>query len=89
MSDQNPAPTITGELGKINVPDAEKTVAAVVTETKAGYKTTEFWGVLAVGVLDVVTQIPMHDKLWASVIAGAYAVARGLAKGGVPFVGRP
>lgn len=54
-------------------------------ESKAGYKTTEFWTSLVVGVLDLVTQIPFHAKLATSVVAAIYAVARGLAKAGVPY----
>lgn len=56
----------------------------IIKETKAGYKTTEFWAVIATSILDVVSQIPFHDKLVVTVIAGLYAVARGLAKLGVP-----
>lgn len=56
----------------------------VYKETKAGYKTTEFWGATVAAVLDVVTQIPFHDKLVLTIITALYALARGLAKQGVP-----
>lgn len=81
-----PTNTAAEEIGKINVADTESTVKAIVKETKAGYKTTEFWGIIAVSLLDVVSQVPTKDKLVASIVAAAYALARGLAKSGVPNV---
>ncbi len=61
------------------------------TETKPGYKTTEFWVVLvgfvlgvfqeAVGVFNV---SDARVTTLLTILASAYAVARGLAKAGVP-----
>ena len=58
---------------------------ATLVVTKPGWKTTEFWVVVAPIVAAVVE--PLRDRLggsWAlvaaCVAAGAYAVARGLAK---------
>lgn len=61
-------------------------VVAAVKATKAGYKTTEFWGVMAAAILDVATQIPFHDKAIVGAIAAIYAIARGLAKAGAPSI---
>lgn len=68
------------------------TAAAVVTtESKPGYKTTEFWVVLAgflLGVLqEAVGIFHITDNrvlLFQTVITSAYAVSRGLAKSGAP-----
>lgn len=68
--------------GKIVVAD----VVAAVKETKEFWKTSEFWGVIAVALTDVATTLPVHDKTILGIIAGAYAIARGLAKNGVPHI---
>ena len=64
-------------------------VVPLVKETKDGWKTTEFWLTLA-GVLALnVNAIPMPDKYQgfaSAVILGLYAIARGIAKQGVPDV---
>lgn len=61
-------------------------IPLVVKETKAGYKTTEFWASVAIAALDVASQIPTKDKLVATVIVAAYSIARGFAKAGVAHV---
>lgn len=64
-------------------------VNAVITESKKGYKTTEFWVSVAVALLTVLDGIPLPEKFEGFVVAGiaaVYAVSRGLAKGGVPAV---
>jgi hypothetical protein len=57
--------------------------------TKPGYKTTEFWVALLTIVGATVAALagnlsPKYAALAAAVSTAAYAVARGLAKGGAP-----
>ena len=67
----------------------------LVTETKAAFKTTEFWAmvVVIVGILVSAAAIKGGDNgtdqfiakqawLYVSIVAGAYFVSRGLAKSG-------
>lgn len=61
----------------------------VVSEAKAGYRTTEFWLVVAAGVLTSLGTLPLPDHvkgIVAAGLAGIYALSRGLAKRGVPNV---
>jgi hypothetical protein len=67
-----------------------------VTETKASYKTTEFWAMVAVivGILVSAAVIKGGDTggtdefiarqawLYVAIVAGAYFISRGLAKSG-------
>lgn len=62
------------------------TLKSAVNETRRGWRTTEFWSAIVAAILDVATQIPFHDKLVVSGVAAVYAVARGLAKNGVPDI---
>lgn len=55
-----------------------------IQETKAGYKTTEFWSVLIAAGYSVATTAPVHNKLYVSALAAIYAIARGIAKAGTP-----
>jgi hypothetical protein len=60
-------------------------VPLAINETRRGWKTSEFWGVLVaafttVGPIDVTDK----NKLIVGVLAIGYALARGLAKAGVP-----
>lgn len=64
-------------------------IPEVVKESKAGYKTTEFWVSVVSAFLLAVGALPTpHDTKGFAVaaIVGLYAVARGLAKKGVPVV---
>ena len=64
----------------------------VIKESKAGYKTTEFWVAVAVSLLTVLDGIPLpeqYEGVVVSAIAVAYALSRGLAKQGVPSVEPP
>ena len=75
-----------------------KTARRLVTETKAAFKTTEFFMVVAavVGILISAAVINGGDTagtdefvarqawLYISVLIGAYAIGRGLAKSGSP-----
>jgi hypothetical protein len=64
-------------------------VPAVIEETRKGYKTTEFWIVVATSVLTVLNGIPLPEKYEGVVVAALaaiYALSRGIAKKGVPAV---
>lgn len=60
--------------------------SGVVKEVKAGYKTTEFWGALALIVLTQVGALHIPgkygDTITTTATASAYIVSRGLAKFG-------
>lgn len=73
---------VASDVGAINVPE-------VVKETKEGYKTTEFWATVASAISVATGLVPTpHDtKGYALVVLVAlYALARGLAKKGVPSI---
>jgi type IV secretory pathway protease TraF len=58
---------------------------------KPGYKTTEFLVTLAVGLAVLIASVadylpPRYAAISASVVAGLYAVSRGLAKVPTPIV---
>ena len=71
-------------------------VRRLATETKQAFKTSEFWMVLAmiIGILVSATMIKGGDTtgtdefvareawLYVAILAGAYAIGRGLAKSG-------
>lgn len=63
-------------------------VPAVFTETKKGYKTTEFWVVILSAI--AVNVQPAVPEKWQAILTGAlaigYALARGHAKAGIPAV---
>jgi len=66
-------------------------VPAVIKETKAGYKTTEFWltvlGLIAVNLNGVVMTLPdKYQAIGSAILAGLYALSRGQAKKGIPAV---
>jgi hypothetical protein len=64
-------------------------IPTVVKESKAGYKTTEFWVTIAISGLTVLGGIPMPDKYNGLVVAAlgaAYALSRGIAKKGIPAI---
>jgi hypothetical protein len=64
-------------------------INSVISESKAGYKTTEFWVSVVVALLTVLDGIPLPEKFEGGVvtlIAVAYALSRGLAKQGVPAI---
>ena len=69
----------------------------LVTETKAAFKTTEFWAMLGliVSILVAAAVIKGGDDgtdqfiarqawLYVSILGGAYFISRGLAKSGTP-----
>lgn len=62
-------------------------LTTIVTESKAGWKTTEFWVAAVVSLLTILDTIPLPEKFEAGVvglITVAYVLSRGLAKKGVP-----
>lgn len=66
-------------------------IPAVIKETKAGYKTTEFWltvlGLVAVNLNGVVMTLPdRYQAIASAILAGLYALARGQAKKGIPAI---
>lgn len=67
----------------------QQIVEPVVQETRRGYKTSEFWSSLAILFTDIATSLPAHDKLLITILGGAYAIARGVAKNGVPNIISP
>jgi hypothetical protein len=67
-----------------DVQELIKDASPLLKETKTGYKTTEFWGAIAAVIADLGTDISSKNKLIVSGIAALYALARGLAKSGVP-----
>lgn len=67
--------------------DVVKLAPVVVKETKAGFKTTEFWLSIVAAVVTATGAIPTPHDAKGYVVAGivvAYAIARGLAKKGIP-----
>lgn len=64
-------------------------IPEVVKESKAGFRTTEFWFTILTSILVVANAIPMPEKYEGIVVAalgGVYAISRGLAKKGVPDI---
>ena len=62
-------------------------VAYVVKESKAGWKTTEFWITVITSIAVVFNGIPAPESKEGYIVAGVaalYAVSRGLAKNKVP-----
>jgi hypothetical protein len=66
----------------------------VSTESKPGVRTTEFWVAMAAGLVQMVNLVGIWDfvpnkysTIILGVIAGLYALSRGIAKQGVAFQG--
>lgn len=62
----------------------------VIRETKAGYKTTEFWMTIATVLCSLLAGLP--EKYGAIVTLGAvgsYTLSRGIAKKGIPHIEVP
>ena len=87
-------PTVTNVINAAQDPSVHallESVPEVVKETKAGWKTTEFWATVAalVGVNANGLILTLPDK-YQGVISGAlvvaYAFSRGVAKKGIPDV---
>lgn len=58
----------------------------IITESKKGYRTTEFWVAAVVSLLTVLDGVPLPEKFEGFVLAGiavAYTLSRGFAKSGV------
>lgn len=85
MSDQQ-APAVAQ-----GVEHARADVPAIIKETKAGYRTTEFWvaivGLIIVNLNGLVMTLPdKYQAIATAAIAAFYAVSRGQAKSGIPAV---
>lgn len=71
------------------IPKAEqeyKDVIAALPEIKAGYKTTEFWMVVGVGIANIVAvsfgkTIPFDVNVLVTSLVGIYTIVRGVIKG--------
>ena len=66
-----------------------ESLPSVIEESKAGYKTTEFWVAIVTSLLVVLNGVPLPEKYEGAVVAllgAAYAISRGLAKKGIPHV---
>ncbi len=64
----------------------------VISETKAGYRTTEFWTTVITSLAAISGAVPMPKDtggLAAAVMVGLYAISRGIAKKGVAHVEPP
>lgn len=62
-------------------------VGILISEAKAGWKTTEFWITVVMLILNNVSALPIPDKyqgLINVVMPAIYALSRGLAKHGIP-----
>lgn len=63
-------------------------VPGVIQETKAGYKTTEFWLTIGGAFLTQIGALHLPGKYGATIatvaLVGSYALSRGVAKNGVP-----
>lgn len=71
------------------VTDLVESIPEVVSESKAGYKTTEFWLTVVGSVLVLLDGIPVPEKYEGLIVALTligYALSRGLAKSGVPVI---
>lgn len=71
--------------------DLVHALAPVVKESKAGYKTTEFWlavaGLVAVNANGLIMTLPdRYQAIATAVIGGLYVISRGVAKSGVPDI---
>lgn len=75
---------------KADIDTLEPAVLSVVKESKAGYKTTEFWVTLLGVFLTQVGALHLPGKYGATIttvaLLAAYALSRGIAKNGVPHV---
>jgi hypothetical protein len=72
------------------VTDVIQVMPEAVKETKAGYKTTEFWTTIASVLCALLAGLP--EKYSALVLLGAtgsYALSRGIAKHGQPHIEVP
>jgi hypothetical protein len=85
MSAEAPKPTY-------DTSTLEPAINTVIKESKAGFKTTEFWVAVVVSLLTVLEAYPVPDDLKAVIVGAisvAYAVSRGISKSGVPAIEPP
>ena len=82
--------TVNQPTEPFDVQGALDVLPEVIRETKAGYKTTEFWMTIATVLCSLLAGLP--EKYGALVTVGAigsYSLSRGLAKKGVPHIETP
>lgn len=58
----------------------------IIQESRRGWKTSEFAGAVLAVIADLGLEIHTKDKVLLSAIAIGYAIARGIAKNGVPHI---
>jgi hypothetical protein len=76
----------------VELEPAKEFIQAAVKESKSGYRTTEFWLTILGSLAVVFNGVPAPESKEGYIVAGllaVYAVARGLAKKGVPVVDEP
>lgn len=64
-------------------------IPTVIKETKAGYKTTEFWVTVIMSLAAMLEVAPVPDGtggIAGVALAAIYALSRGIAKKGIPHV---
>lgn len=72
---------------RLNPSEVGDNVAFIVKESKAGYKTTEFWVTVITALAVVFNGVPAPESkegYIAAALAAIYAISRGLAKNKVP-----
>lgn len=79
----------TVNVNQDQVDDLVGSLPAVIKESKAGYRTTEFWVAVIGSLLTVLNGVPLPEKYEGVVVAlfgAVYILSRGIAKKGVPVV---
>lgn len=88
VENEMPTPVVVNQQN-FDTQDLGPAIDTIITESKSGWKTTEFWVALVVSLLTVLDGVPLPEKFEGGVVAAiavAYALSRGLAKKGVPNV---
>lgn len=94
MSDLNStvdptSPVVVQNFENTALEGAIEMLPQIVEESKAGWKSTEFWVTVVIALLTVLDGVPLPEKYEAvvvGVLGAAYAISRGLAKKGVPNI---
>jgi hypothetical protein len=71
------------------VSDLIADIPSVIRETKAGYKTTEFWVTVVTALAAMLEVAPVPDGtggIAGVALAAVYALSRGIAKKGIPHI---
>lgn len=90
---EKPASVVNNNLEIPDTPEEQKELVElaplVYKETRAGWRTTEFWITVVSALAVVFNGVPLPESKEGYVVAllaGLYAIARGLAKRGTPHV---